>query len=392
MSKKILYWGPYSGHVGTIKAQINSAYSMVKYGKHRVALVRVHSEFQGYESDLEKMGIRLLDLGLSRFFPGLEKSERFARRPYMLVAAIFGFIPFMLALKREKPDMVIMNLVVLPVLLACVLSRQKMIKVVSVQGYPQFLGVRGAVVPIWKRAENRLRKFLWALVYPRAVYILTMTEGTRTKLLENTSLDSSQVRVVNNAVVDDKVLSGRSSPVPHEWYCKDVPLVVGVGRLTRQKGFDVLVDAMYKLHQLGLEARLIIVGEGEERDSLQNQIDRTGQAEKIKLVGHQNNPYPFIAHADLFVLSSRWEDPGHAIIEAAALRVPIVTTDCPSGPSDLVGNGEGGWICENANADDMADKIKLALENPDDGMLAVSAENADQYTLESHFRALELLF
>ena len=391
-NKKIIYWGPYSGHVGTIKAQINSAHSLAIYGDYDVILIRAHSEFKGYESELRDKGIRLVDLGLSEFFPRLEDSQRLARRPYMLVAALFGFIPLVRAFRKEKPDMVILNLIVIPALIACMVSGVKAIRVVSVQGYPHFLGVKGEAVPIWKRLENFIRKLLWNLILPKADYLLTMTSGTKEKLINSTVLRDEQVRVVNNPVVDLLVLSGKDKSVSHEWYNQTVPLIVGVGRLTKQKGFDVLVKALKKLNLMGVEAKLLIVGEGEERKNLEHLIKSESLSGQVVLIGHVADPYPYIAHADLFVLSSRWEDPGHAIIEAAALSVPIVTTDCPSGPGDLVSQGSGGWVCKNGDVDDMAEKIKDALEHPDATKLLVSAKNAERYTLKSHFIAMNALF
>ncbi len=389
--KKILYWGPYSGHVGTIRAQVNSAFAMRKYGEFDVVLIRVHSEFSGMEEELQDKDIRLLDLGLSKYFPGLEQSVKFARRPYMLAAAIFGFIPLILALRNERPDMVVLSLITVPALVAIKLANISTICVVSVQGYPHFLGIKGEYVPLWKRIENRIRKTLWNKVFCKADYILTMTKLTRKRLIKNMAFGNQQVQVIENPVIDSKVLSGKDKAAPHVWCHQTTPLIVGVGRLTRQKGFDVLIESLVKLRNVGFNANLIILGEGEERSKLQEMINQSELEDNIVLLGHKSDPYPYIAHADLFVLSSRWEDPGHAVIEAAALNVPIVTTDCPSGPSDLVGHGSGGWVCRNGDSDDMAEKIRDALIHPNPDKLMFSSMSAERYTLNSHFKAMNAL-
>jgi len=153
-----------------------------------------------------------------------------------------------------------------------------------------------------------------------------------------------------------------------------------------------LIDALSNLKEIGLKVKLLIIGEGEDRLILEQQINRLGLDSWVLLLGFQEDPYPYIAHSDLFVLSSRWEDPGHAIIEAAALNIPIVTTDCPSGPSDLVEQGAGGWICKNGDADDMAVKISEAILAPDSNKQLVAVRNADRYTLKSHFHAMKALF
>ena len=331
--KKVIFWGPYSGHVGTIKAQINSAKSFSLYGEYDAVLIRVHSEFIGMEDELFNNGVRLIDIGLRKYFPGLEKSKFLARRPYMLVVALFGFFPLIRILKREKPDIVIFNLITVPALIACVIANIPAIRIVSIQGYPHFLGIKGNKVPLWKRIEDGVRKFLWNKIYLKADYILAMTQRTQKLIAKNTAINIDKVKVVENPVVDKDVLSGMESQSPHEWFHSGIPVIVAVGRLTKQKGFNILIDAFNALINLGVESRLIILGEGEDRLSLENQILKNNIKEYVLLLGHVADPYPYIAHANLFVLSSLWEDPGHAIIEAAALNTPIVTADCPTWPS-----------------------------------------------------------
>lgn len=389
--KKIAFWGPYTGHVGTIKAQVNSAYALRKYGGYDVCLIRAHSEFTGMEESLADKGLNLLDLGLSRYFPGLETSKLFARRPYMLVAALFGFIPLVRLIRRERPDVLVLNLLVAPAIVAAMISSVPLTVMVSVQGYPHFLGVEGEEPPLWKRIENGIRKWLWSRIYPKADYVLTMTEQTRRKLERSGFLSPEKLRVIHNPVVDDLMLSCAREEVNHAWYGTNRPIIVGMGRLTYQKGFDVLVHAFAKIIEAGLDCRLVIIGEGEDRRKLENMLDELHINEFVDLMGHKDNPYPYLANADLFVLSSRWEDPGHAIIEAAALEIPIVTTDCPSGPSDLVDQGAGGWVCRNGDVDDMAKKIINALNNPDEQMQKRAKLNANKYTLLSHFKELDVL-
>lgn len=391
MPKKILYWGPYTGHVGTIKAQVNSAFAMHAFGGHDVSLIRVHSEFRGMDNELTNMGIRLVDLGLSRYFPGLEESSLFARRPYMLVAALIGFFPLVRSIRRERPEVLVLNLLVAPAILAAKLARVPVAVIVSVQGYPHFLGIEGARTPVWKRIENAVRKTLWNSIYPQADAVLTMTEQTREKLSEHTAIKKKQLRTLPNPVIDSRLMSNGSEPLDHAWYGKEIPVIVGMGRLTHQKGFDILIRAFSKVVKKGLEARLVILGEGEDRAKLESLTRSLDIEAFVEFIGHKDNPFPYIAQATLFVLSSRWEDPGHAIIEAAALGAPIVTTDCPSGPSDLVSHGAGGLICRTEDPDDMAEKILLALTEYNPEMKRVASRNAEKYTLRSHYEEMEKL-
>jgi glycosyltransferase involved in cell wall biosynthesis len=307
----------------------------------------------------------------------------------MLVAAIIGFLPLVRLLRHERPDVLILNLLVAPAILAAKVSGVSCALVVSVQGYPHFLGIEAAHTPVWKRIENAFRKWLWNRVYPKADRVLTMTEQTRRKLEEQTELKSMQLRALPNPVIDDRLISNGNGPVDHAWFGKDVPVLVGMGRLTQQKGFDILLHAFSKLLTSGIDARLIVIGEGEDRARLETQASQLGIEQYVDFLGYKENPFPYVAQADLFVLSSRWEDPGHAIIEAAALGTPIVTTDCPSGPSDLVGYGAGGFICRTEDPDDMAATIRMALAEYDLDKLRVARDNAAKYTLLSHYNEME---
>ena len=89
---------------------------------------------------------------------------------------------------------------------------------------------------------------------------------------------------------------------------------------------------LFRFSQKSQFVKRLILGEGEDRKMLEQMVRNLGLTENVSLLGHMINPYPYMAHSDLFILSSRWEDPGHAIIEAASLGLPIVTSDCPSGP------------------------------------------------------------
>jgi len=391
MPKKILYWGPYTGHVGTIKAQVNSAYAMHFFGGHDVSLIRAHSEFKGMDKDLSLKGINLLDLGLSKYFPGLENSRIFARRPYMLVSALVGFFPLVRCIRRERPDFLVLNLLVAPAILAALVANVSVVIIVSVQGYPHFLGIKGVRTPVWKRIENAVRKRIWNSVFPKADVVLTMTKNTRDKLVKHTKLRPKQLHVLPNPVIDRQLVSNGNKPLGHVWYRERIPIVVGMGRLTHQKGFDILIQAFSKVLKSGMVARLVIVGEGEDHANLDDLVKRLDIEGFVDLVGHMENPFPYIARATLFVLSSRWEDPGHAIIEAAVLGTPIVTTNCPSGPSDLVGYGAGGLICQTEDPVDMAEKIILALSETDPEKQRVAGKNAEKYTLYSHYKEMETL-
>lgn len=385
---KIVYWSPYVGHVGTIKAVVNSAVAARRYGHHEVSIIRNHSEWQGYEEQLSASGVQIVDFGLKKWFPRLARTSALGSRLYMLVVAFFGFFQLYIYMRRERPDVLITNLIAVPAMAAAALLPRPPRLIASIQGFPKFLGTKEPPYPLWMKVEDWMRQKLWNIFYSRADLLVCMTEATIEKLVQNTSLRREKFTRINNPIVDDQLFTLSSEPLADPWFVQDrYKSLVSIGRLTRQKDFATLIRAI-ELVCKEMAVRVAILGEGDEREMLAREIAAKGLEDRIRLYGFVSNPYPYLHHADLFVLTSRWEDPGHAILEAAALRVPIVSTDCPSGPASLLRQGEGGELCPVGDFTCLAAKIIKSLRNPDPHKSEVAYENAFQFSLRAHYEAL----
>ncbi len=142
------------------------------------------------------------------------------------------------------------------------------------------------------------------------------------------------------------------------------PLVVAVGRLTPQKGFDVLIEAHARALAAGAAHHLAIIGEGPDRPLLEKQIAELGVTTSVTLLGFRENPHAFMRRADLFCLPSRWEGYPLVVIEALAVGVPIVATDCVSGPTEILAGGRYGDLVEVGSASALAAAIARRLADP----------------------------
>jgi glycosyltransferase involved in cell wall biosynthesis len=138
---------------------------------------------------------------------------------------------------------------------------------------------------------------------------------------------------------------------------------VGCGRLTPQKGFADLIDAFTRVRAV-LPASLWIVGEGEERGRLERQIRRLGLTDSVRLLGFRRNPYQYLAAADVFALSSRYEGFGNVVVEAMACNTPVVATDCPYGPAEIISDGLNGVLTPPADAEALSQAIIRVLKDP----------------------------
>ena len=144
---------------------------------------------------------------------------------------------------------------------------------------------------------------------------------------------------------------------------RDVVELVAAGRLTRQKGFDLLLDAVASIRELPW--RLTILGEGPDESKLIEQARTLELGDRVVFPGFIANPYPWLAAADLFVLSSRWEGFGHVIAEAMVLGTPVLSTRCPSGPDEIIDDGADGVLCEPDSAESIAASLRKLILDPE---------------------------
>lgn len=188
-----------------------------------------------------------------------------------------------------------------------------------------------------------MRRCLAGWAYRRADAVVALSEGVRCELLDDYHLDGSRVHTIHNPVrVDDfreAAATARQQPSPA---LGEGPLILAVGRLTRQKGFDVLMRAFACLKHA--PSRLAILGDGADREPLLRLGSELGVSDRLIMPGFVADLAPWLAHAALFVLSSRWEGFGHVLVEAMASDVPVIATRCPHGPADILRDNRTGVL------------------------------------------------
>jgi glycosyltransferase involved in cell wall biosynthesis len=201
-------------------------------------------------------------------------------------------------------------------------------------------------------------------LYCMAEQIIAVSQGVAEDTRKITGLPMSRITVIRNPVITQRLKEQAQQPVPHSWLeDHSIPVIMGAGRLTRQKDFHTLVRAFALLRQQQ-PARLIILGEGKDRNSLQ-QLATALQVEKdFLLPGFQKNLYAWLSRSRLFVLSSLWEGSPNVLTEALALGIPSVATRCPSGPDEILQNGRIGILVEMGNAESLAAAMLATLNNP----------------------------
>jgi len=166
---------------------------------------------------------------------------------------------------------------------------------------------------------------------------------------------------IYNPLVNEALLRSSEAPPAHPWLGMGDPVVLAVGRLIGQKGFDVLLDAFANLRRRR-KVRLLILGEGELRPALLAQAERLGISDDISLPGFEHNPFSAMRAASVFVLSSRFEGLPSVLIQAMACGARVVSTDCPSGPREVLEDGRWGPLVPVGDAAALAEAIAAALD------------------------------
>ena len=213
-------------------------------------------------------------------------------------------------------------------------------------------------------ARRWLRVIPIRLLYPRVERIVAVSEGVAEDTARLARLPRRAITVIRNPVITPELPRQAAEPCPHPWLQGgEIPVILAAGRLQRQKDFPTLIRAFARL-RADRPCRLLILGEGRGRETLEGLIRGLGLGDAVGLPGHQANPYPFLARASLFVLSSAWEGSPNVLTEALALGVPVVSTDCPSGPREILEGGRFGPLVPVGDDAALAKAMAETLGHP----------------------------
>lgn len=200
--------------------------------------------------------------------------------------------------------------------------------------------------------------------YPWADAIAAVSEGVADDLARVAGIPRARIHATYNPVATPDIPERAAERAGHPWLdAPGPPVVVGAGKLKPQKGFDVLIDAFAALRH-ERPARLVILGEGPERARLEARAAERGVAADVDLVGFVPNPFAFLARCAAFALSSRWEGLPGVLIQALACGAPVASTDCPSGPSEILEGGAYGPLVPVDDPGALARAIAAVLDDP----------------------------
>lgn len=367
------------GGGGAERAMVNLAGGLIERG-HRVDLVlgvREGAFFEEIHPD-----VNLVILGRRSAYRAWPQLLRRPGSCWRMISAlmppnphwVLGCIPALGDyLKREQPD--------------GLLSALNYSNLAAIWAH-RLAGVRTRLVvsernTLSRRARtgrrNRALPGLISYFYRWADGIAAVSDGVADDLAATTGLPRSAITTTHNPVVTPGIAERAAQAVNHAWFRDDsVPVILAAGKLREQKGFDTLIAAFAMLKERRV-ARLLILGSGELQAALEQQARDSGIDRDVKFCGFVENPFSYMSAASLFVLSSRWEGLPGVLIQAMACGCPVVSTNCASGPSEILG-GEVGTLVPVDDPAAMADAMARALDAPRDSERLV--ERAQLFSVE----------
>jgi glycosyltransferase involved in cell wall biosynthesis len=215
----------------------------------------------------------------------------------------------------------------------------------------------------WRRMFAKIcMPFLAKALYPKADAIVCVSQGIA-KDLSHILGKNAKMSIAYNPIIHDTMYRLAEAPVEHPWFLDSgIPIILAAGRLVACKDYPTLLKA-FALALKSRPARLVILGDGSEREALKHLAVTLGISDKVAFLGFQKNPYAYMKKASLFVLSSLQEGFGNVIIEAMACGVPVVSTDCPVGPGEIITHEKDGLVVPMANPEALSQAMLRILDD-----------------------------
>ncbi len=372
----IFYWSPFFSKIATIQAVIRSADSLIRYSesqKYNVSIVDAIGEWEEYKNEINTE-IKVIKLNKTNFLRMIPKNSFLKSRFSYIFIFLINFFKLKKLVNTKQPDYLIVHLITsLPIFLSIFFKKKTKI-ILRISGLPKI---------------NLIRKLFWKIFSNRIHKITCPTRGTYDFLIKQKIFSPNKILILKDPIIDMKKFSNLSkSQIDTKFLNKKI--ISGIGRLTNQKNFELLIRFFKEIEEKYPEFILVILGEGEERNKLQKLIYDLKLQNKVYLQGYEKNVYKFLINSKYFILSSLWEDPGFVLIEAALSNSTIIASACPNGPIEIIKNKN--FLFNNNDKDDLIKKFEN-LENIAD-LKVILDQKKDvkkrimEYTKFYHYKSL----
>ena len=375
--KKIFYWSPFLVPIATPLAVMNSAYTMKKFSNNlECSIINFFGEFNIYKEDLFEKKIDLINHYSFPILKLLPKFGKIKSRISFIVIFLLSFFPLKKILNKENPDYLVIHLITSLPLFLLLFFNFKTKFILRISGLPKI---------------GFFRKLLWRLALKK-IYIITCPTKNTLEYIKNFNfINSNNVKLLYDPIIEVNKISKKKRITDKKISFNNKEYYFAAGRLTRQKNFLFLCKCFKLIVDKDPSQILVIAGEGENKSQIMQYIRKNNLKKNIVLAGYLDDIYYHMCRSKGFILSSLWEDPGFVIIEAAFCRVPIFSSDCDSGPKELIRDNINGILFKSNNIENFLIKFDefIKLEKNSNKLLLNNLKMSKKFTLFNHYLNFE---
>ena len=333
MEKNLIFWCPYVGDVGTVKAVLESAKSLSVSKKYNCKIINAYGEFDEYGTLLKKNKIEEIKLIKNSLIKKLPKEGYFWSRLNYILVFLFCFFPLLFYLKKNKNDYLFIYLITsLPLLLVSLFNLNNQI-ILRVSGKIRFTFIRKFIFSI---SKNKIKK------------VLIQTIESKKRILKKNIFNNKILNLIRDPIIDHKKINKLKKEKVENKFLRN-KYFVSIGRLTNQKNFLFLIRCIKKIIKKEKNFIFLILGEGKDRNKIEKYIQKFRLSKIAILAGYKKNIFKYISHSEGLICTSLWEEPGFVIQEAAACKKIILTSNCYTGPAEFLNYGKNGYVFKNNN-------------------------------------------
>jgi glycosyltransferase involved in cell wall biosynthesis len=380
--KNIFYWSPFISKVATIQAVINSTYSINHFSKKKLlkaSIIDAVHEWSEYEKLLKEKNIELIYLNKKSNLKSIKRDGFFMSRLLYLYIFFKSFFSLNRLLKKQKPEYLIIHLITsLPLILFCIFKYDTNL-ILRISGLPKL---------------NFIRKMIWYLASKKIYKITCPTEDTYKDMLKYKFLSDKLVILkdpvinIKNIITFKKIKPKLDDKIVNTINNKD--FFLSIGRFTRQKNFLFYLECIPEILKINKDLFFLFIGQGEDKNNFLQLAKKLNITDKILLIDYTNNVHYFMSKCKAFVLTSLWEDPGFVLVESGYNNCQVISSDCPNGPLELIGN-DGGYLFKSNSKKSFINTVKDFLNDTDENKIlkkVVLKKRVKSFTSFQHFLSI----
>tara|TARA_B100000886_G_scaffold120503_1_gene81091 strand:- start:824 stop:1987 length:1164 start_codon:yes stop_codon:yes gene_type:complete len=335
---KVFYWSPFNSKVATVKSVINSAESLNRFfenKKFKTYILDAVNEWVDFEEEIKKKKIEIIHLNKKTIFNSFKKDGFIRSRLAYWYIFLKSFFPLIKILNQKKPDYLIIHLITSLPLTLFILKSFKTKLILRVSGFPKM---------------TFLRKTLWMLASKNIYKVTCPTIDTYNDLSKFNFL-KDKLHILSDPILNIKEIQRtRNQKIDIneklDFIVNKKKFLLSIGRFTKQKNFIFYLNCIPEILKLDKDLYFLFIGQGESEKEFIEISKKLNISDKVFILNYTTNVHYFLKKAKALVLTSLWEDPGFVLVEAGFNNCQVLSSNCPNGPTEIVGE-DGGYLFES---------------------------------------------